>query len=303
MPSFQDPVRVKEAKVSTTTNNLSLNSSMNKPNYSINNITSSSSDTSYLNHSMSFRDFKEDNYDTCDDPLPILAVKSSPIIRKAKNIRTDAQNESTRDESDKEIIYKTPDQHETVPESPKLIEENLNTITFNSEAQPQIPTNVDCSKSFTSENIDHIPMFVQSLEYNIVNESSAPKIIELSDVPQSTIDTNHERSDEVSTKSDVEEKPRTFIQDKPSPSQYIVAPTPKRPADIENFFKQQSTSSPSNIKSLKENALIPSNNGTSKWAFGPHKNVTVIQVTLRKKSELGFTICEKQGYVSIWFVC
>lgn len=349
MPSFQDPLRVKEAKVSTTTNSFINSSHKETKNYPLSDISYSSQGE---HSSLNYHEIKDDNYDISDIPLPILAVKSSPVIRKAKNIKTETQNESIREAPPKELLYKSPDsitslkyRHNDNPNPPPVKPPDEHLTPYNLEAQPQYLNNIDCSKCFTVDKINQIPKLttyiddkttnynncvVQTLEYNIIKEDNTPKIVEIhEDVTNIQSNDYNKTCDKISNSSNCEnnttdieennysdnkhsenEKPRTFIQDKPSPSQYIVAPTPKRPADIENFYKQQSTSGPVNgntrsfnpdneASPTKENSLIPSPNGNSKWAFGPHKNVTVVQVTLRKKSELGFTICEKQGYVSM----
>lgn len=276
--------------------------------------------------------------------LPVLTVKNNPVIRKAKNIRTDTQNQNIPLDIPKTILsskphYDTKTEYINYAQPPPYHIAAARSQYFNSldcnecvnlttQKTPDdaIITNVNYSKYLIKKTYSDVSNFaheqvsltsdIQNLNLdktNYNNLSSYYEDIKTEYTQYNTLCNNIQNQDY---------KPRTFIQDKPTPSEYIVAPTPKRPVSSDStglqLYKetnngniQFTTNGHGSVddksvheyqeaeqKSTSENSPSATSNSSVRWAFGPHKNATVIQVTIQKSPQLGFTISQKQGYVS-----
>lgn len=296
--------------------------------------------------------------------LPILSVKNNPIIRKAKNIRTDPQNTALdvpKTTASNKLLYDP-----TKTEYSKIIQPPPYHIAAARSLQSQYFNSLGCNECVTLTRLDqkspseeklitsdenyskystnrkeydeisnfvqeHVPLtsdVIQNLNYD--NETYSSNFSSCYD----DIKTEYNKNNFCNIQNQNDYKLRTFIQDKPSPSEYIVAPTPKRPISSDSIGMQlyQETNNSTNVqpcimtnkvngctqnknelhnnedvvvndekvkrKSISnyDDKTTPSNS-TIKWAFGQHKNATVVQVTIQKNSDLGFTISEKQGHV------
>lgn len=295
-------------------------------------------------HSLSLYNSKKNYIEGNPVPLPILTIKNNPVIRKAKNIRTDAQNQNVLLDIPKQVLPTKPLYGSLKTESNNYAQPPPYHIAA---ARSQYFNSLDCNEcvnlSTQKTQDDKLIPSVNYSKYSLIKKDyvddsnySYEQVPLTSDEQNSCLDSVY--YDDVKMVHDQnnfcnniqnDNKPRTFIQDKPTPNEYIVAPTPKRPVSSDStslqFYKdanngniQNVNSNPTHLmnnqhnkdnvtpywnniennqKSLSDDSPTTPSNSSLKWAFGQHRNATVSQVTIQKSTELGFTVSQKYGHV------
>lgn len=380
------PVQIKEAKVTVTPHNSCVETNLQPSCVERKNYTVPQKSRELNNSDIEQSDLKVELYinskanvpDTCMLSQPVIAFDSSPVIREAKNIRTDMQTHAlTNCSTNPGVQSSKNDSKMSTPQPPPYhiaAAYSLQAQFFNSYdcSAPGSTTTSACSQAPNSPTLSTLERNEHS---NNLNETYSLGPIEGNDNDnklQPIIDNENNVSNIASdmhplhlnlqeddlTQTDY--KPRTFIQDKPSPGQNIVAPTPKRPGGPEKVSKipylassPSMRRSPGMFRSMQDTQMhlyeksansmpsynqfhasprscrrdldvslvavdnnnmnrgsrtkIPapsklnattSENNATKWVFGQHKNATVVQVTLQRSPDLGFTITENDGKVT-----
>lgn len=274
--------------------------------------------------------------------MPVLTVKNSRVIRQAKNIRTDAQNQNVPLDIPKTMVPSPKTNYNNTPKTEYINYAQPPPYHIAAQRSQFFNSLTDCNEcvSLTTQNAKYSNM--KKEDYGD-NTSLPHEQVSLTNIQDSNLDndTYHNLSsfyEDIKTdytknnfcnnlQNQNDYKPRNFIQDKPSPSEYIVAPTPKRPVSLEGnqFYNKDmvnnhptngniyssATDSPEDnklnysvemdnkAKSITmDNSPNSPSNSALKWAFGPHKNATVKQVTIQRNTDLGFSISQKHGHVS-----